>query len=177
MSLLKVSEITDLTGAGSTYMPGHVVQVVQVVKTDQFVSTSTVYEDVTGIAATITPKSSSSKILVIIQANVSSLANTLSDGAHFRISGGNSSTYIGNAAGSREQSTYTFNQLANGATLMIPMNITYLDSPSTASSVTYKLQCRRASATNVVVNRTAADSDNANFPRSPSSITLMEIAQ
>ena len=49
---------------GTSYIPGHIVQVKQTVKTDEFSTTSTSAVDVTGLSVSITPTSTSSKILV-----------------------------------------------------------------------------------------------------------------
>jgi hypothetical protein len=60
---------TVLTTAGvpASAMPaGSVLQVVSVTKTDTFSSTATSFTDITGMAATITPTSASSKILVLV---------------------------------------------------------------------------------------------------------------
>ena len=43
---------------------GNIIQVVQAVKTDTFTTSSTSFVDITGLSVTITPSSSSSKILV-----------------------------------------------------------------------------------------------------------------
>ena len=52
---------------------------------------------------------------------------------------------------------------------------TFLDSPSTTSATTYKIQGFIAGTTQYV-NRTIRDADNAYYdPRSTSSFTLMEV--
>ena len=61
----------DGTGAATihsdvVFPAGHVLQVVSTTKTDFFSTTSTTYVDVTGLSATITPSSTSSKILVSV---------------------------------------------------------------------------------------------------------------
>ena len=56
---------------------------------------------------------------------------------------------------------------------------TYLDSPSTTSSTTYKIQWRKPydnGSTPIYLNRSYDDSDNNDRPRGSSSITVMEIA-
>ena len=59
------------------------------------------------------------------------------------------------------------------------ISVMYLDSPSTTSQITYKMQLRTYAASSVTsyINRTHGDRDNANYdPRSVSSVTVMEIA-
>ena len=71
-SILNVDQINNAAGTsaitidsnGKALMPGHVVQVVQGEKAGTHTSTSTSYVDITGLSASITPTSTSSKILV-----------------------------------------------------------------------------------------------------------------
>lgn len=51
----------------------------------------------------------------------------------------------------------------------------YLDSPSTTSATTYKIQYRVAGGTSYL-NRAVADTDASYAPRTVSTITVMEIA-
>ena len=84
---------------------------------------------------------------------------------------------VGDAAGSRSQSSiFYFMDLAQSDTLqMETAAINFLDSPATTSAVTYKMQIKMNAGT-AYVNRTAADSDTADYPRLASTITLMEVA-
>ena len=59
---------------------------------------------------------------------------------------------------------------ANNAT--VPIN--YLDSPSSTSALTYKIQVRDDTS-GVRVNAAPGDSDNDTYPRGVSTITLMEV--
>jgi hypothetical protein len=53
--------------------------------------------------------------------------------------------------------------------------IEWLDSPSSTSATTYKIQFRGALAGNVYLNRTDSDVDSANSTRTASVITAMEV--
>ena len=74
-SILKVDQLQDsggnnlVTSNGSGVITaagfGKVGQVLQTVKTDTFTSTSTSFTDITGLSVSITPSSTSSKILVM----------------------------------------------------------------------------------------------------------------
>ena len=55
------------------------------------------------------------------------------------------------------------------------MHISYLDSPSTTSSTTYKLQAKAADSGTFVLGRDGDDADQANEGRTPSSIIVMEV--
>lgn len=61
-------DLSAVTGVlpGSALPAGATKQVVQTVKTDTFSTTSLTHVDVTGLSVTITPSSTSSKILVIV---------------------------------------------------------------------------------------------------------------
>ena len=70
MGTLTVDNL-NLKGSGSVTSVGTILQVVQTSKTDDFSTTSTSYTDVTGFSATITPSSTSSKVLVMVSSNTS----------------------------------------------------------------------------------------------------------
>lgn len=161
------------TGVPASGMPtGSVIQTVSTTKTDTFTSSSTSFTDITGLSVSITPISSSSKILVI----------------YSLMSGENSSNFplvrlvrdstviaVGDVSGSRVSvSSVAWGSGATNATNMQSMN--FLDSPATTSSTTYKLQISAATAgvTNYI-NRDQRDDNGGYEPRGVSSITVMEI--
>jgi hypothetical protein len=150
--------------------------VVQTVKTDAFTSTAaTGFLDVTGLTATITPSSSSAKILIVAQVSASADAG---DNFHLRLAGGNATTYVGNADGSKTRAvasvrgdTGTYEPRLN----LLAYSLVYLDSPNTTSPVTYSVQFTRHGGT-VYINRTATDSNFGSVPRGASSLTAIEVA-
>ena len=160
-------------GDGSNSGAGRLVQVVQDTKYDVSSTTSSSFADISGLAVTITPKSSSNKILVT--AELKGWAQNSQMGA-VRLRRGSTDIYIGSASDSREQCSGA-GWYANGspAQVMGTMVINYLDSPNTTSSTTYKLRWRRLS--NIAwINRTSYDANNDDNCRTVSSITVMEIA-
>jgi len=163
---------------GATLPAGSVLQVVSTAKTDTFSTSSSSYVDVTGMSATITPSSTSSKILILVQATIGWSDGTAPFG-HWRISGGNATDYVGDAAGSRVSGV--FGGIINSGTetraLNTTLSINYLDSPSTTSAVTYQLQTRLGAVSGTYyLNRSTSDPDDTNGNRGASSITLMEVA-
>jgi hypothetical protein len=175
MSQLRVNSVTNTSGAGSTYAPGHVVQVVSVSKTDVFSTSSATFTAVTGLSATITPKLSSSKILVMAQIAVG--GQSAAAMGHFKITRGGTDFYIGDGAGSRTRNVFGGIIAPNLQELLLSQSIIVQDSPSSTSALTYQVETRRGiNAGTVLVNR-AFDFDDANSGRGASSITLMEIAQ
>ena len=53
---------------------------------------------------------------------------------------------------------------------------TFLDSPSTTSSVTYKIQCRTQGSGIIYINRSATDANDSTSGRFASSLTVMEVS-
>jgi hypothetical protein len=158
--------------------PG-ILQVVSTAKTDTFSSSSTSFTDITGLSASITPTSSSSKVLVMVDTKVSVAANN-SEGVFLALSGGNSASYIGDTAGSRVSAAAGWNdRQATGVQLNLAVwqsSIIYLDAPATTSATTYNVQIRSAFGNAVVVNKSTQDTDSARGIRTASSITVMEVA-
>lgn len=151
-----------------------IVQVLSTTKTDAFTSTSTSPADITGLSVTITPTSTSNKIFVI--ATVSGASEVGQNDAYLRLARDSTAIAVGDAAGSRQQATTTLNKIAGGSLFNGPMF--YLDSPSTTSAITYKVQIWKTSGSggSLYVNRTETDGDNTSYPRTVSSIAVFEIA-
>ena len=166
---LGMQSVSDALGAGF----GKILQVVSTTKTDTFSLSSTTFTEITGLTATITPTSTSSKIMVFV--NVPFGMST-ADWRHLRIMRGATPIGIGDAAGSRQRATSAQYFGANDPTAHISAeSSSVLDSPNTTSATTYSVQVRPASGT-VYVNRTGSDFDNASNARTVASITLMEVA-
>ena len=166
---------TQLTGtiAAARLPAGSVIQVVSVTKTDAFSTTSSSFVDVTGFAATITPSSATSKILVMVSANAGANPSGV---AEFRLLRGNSEILLADSAGSRSRTSFTFYQ-GSGNNGSAGVGTNFLDSPNTTSATTYKITMRSNTDGQIVaVNRTQLDSDGASTSRATSTITLMEIA-
>lgn len=161
-----------LTKIGDAGMPaGAMLQVVQTVKTDTFSSNpSSAWIDITGLSVSITPLSSSSKILVQISI-VGGGLNAVNE-AKFRLVRDSTVIYAGDAAGNRAVGFAAGLAIDSGSTLTSCG--TFLDTPSASSALTYKIQT--FSNNTVYINRTSQDADDANRLRGASTITLMEIA-
>jgi hypothetical protein len=161
--------LTNATGLPKAALPaGSILQVLSTVKTDTFSTASTSFVDVTGMSVTITPRSTSSKILIMVGAQVSMNS---ADCTTVKILRGSTDIFIGDAAGSRPRVSSSKSFTSNG---IEAAPIIYLDSPATTSATTYKLQMRLASGT-AYLNRSSSDGDNSAHPRAASSITVMEV--
>ena len=180
MSQLRVNNVTDASGTGSTYAPGHVVQVVQGVKSDAttYGMTSrsgapTIENTVFVMNAAITPKFSNSKILV--NTNIMYVAGGSTPAlVLFRDS---TPIGLGDAAGNRRRSTAGTGLSADTNQITGNGDISFLDSPSTVSATTYSIRIWSDNSQTAFVNRSAVDSDSSTGVRTISTITLMEIAQ
>jgi hypothetical protein len=142
---------------------GKVLQVVSAVKTDTFTSTSTTPVDITGLSVTITPSATSSKIYVIT--SISGNGKNASNQAIFRLLRGSTnllepSSPADRAAGAIAVFVDNASALGNGS-------ITYLDSPSSTSSLAYTVFFKTTNASSQV-NMFRDDTQG--------SIILMEIA-
>jgi hypothetical protein len=164
----------------STKSAGTVLQVVNTFKSDTTSATSAAtldtWVDITGMSVTITPSSSSNKILILYTLNINAASG---ESVAIQFLRGSTAVGNGDAASNR---LVCFADTRMGATGQFEMGIysgTYLDSPVTTSSTTYKIQWRKPydnGSTPIYLNRSYDDSDNNDRPRGSSSITVMEIA-
>ena len=175
MSTLFVDTINEKTSGNGIYIPGHVLQVVSTTKTDTWSGTpgAGVFLDITGLSVSITPKSTTSKILVTFSANVSASAVSTTG---VRLMRDSTAISVGDAAGNRPLATTGGggNEGANWNGDVLASS--FLDSPSTTSSVTYKLQLTGNASATQYVNRKARDNNTTTDDyRMTSHITVMEI--
>lgn len=175
-------DAADLTGTvASARLPaGSVLQVVQTVKTDVFATQSQSFVDVTGLSVTITPSTSSNKILLTPYLTIGYLAHV--DMRLARSIGGGADTVllIGDQVGSnRTRSTWHGYASTSSATTydIQAVSPVYLDSPATTSAVTYKIQLAvpYSSGYWVAVGRPYSDSDASWSGYTANTITAMEV--
>lgn len=180
MSQLQCNSIVPLGGLPAGASGGGIIQCVQVVKTDSF-STSTNANGgvaVTGLSASITPRSTSNKILIMVSMTLSSN----SPGYNAAMSLYRGATLIG--AGDRTSDTSTplqqrvaaFQYIYGSNVGTTPISTLHLDSPATTSSVTYSVNIHNdGRGTTVVVGNT--DTSNNTYVQKPvAQITLMEVS-
>ena len=166
---------------GSVVLPagfsgGLGTNVVGVLKTDTFTTTSTSFVDVTGLTVTITPSSATSKILLVgniqfsITSNSSSFIQLLRD-----------ATIIGSgdSALTRTQAfAGTWNRTTDGSSFNVHPNgipVALLDSPATASAVTYKFQMKASGGT-ARLNASGSDTNDPLYSRTSSQLVAIEVA-
>jgi len=150
---------------------GKILQVVQTVKTDEFTGAGAAWRDVTGMTATITPSSSSNKIIVMYSIGISA-----ADPTGLRLYRGATHIAFGDAGPAGSQQGNVGNESYSGdGNRGFQYNMTYVDSPATTSATTYKLQTFTHSGSHYV-NRTVNNTGSNYHIRGISTITLVEVA-
>ena len=174
MSTLKVNSIIPVAGV-PTGGGGGIIQIKNAIKTDtQSTGASSNFVDITGLSVAITPTSSSSKILICC--NITAGHSAVSNVFGFRLMRGSTAIAVGDAAGNRRQ--WTFGEMtaySNTNNTTHGVGGTFLDSPSTTSATTYKLQLYNKYNT-IYINRSGEDSNSENHGRGVSAITVMEVS-
>jgi hypothetical protein len=168
------TKILNSSGKPILQQTGSVLQVVSVIKQDSFTTTSSSFTDITGLSVSITPSSTSSKILVLVQVNGSQQYTV--NRTSLRLLRDATAVNAGAVAGSR---TAAFGGFSTSDSTIPSGTVSgnFLDSPATTSSITYKMQVNvSAGSGTAYINRTQADADEAGQIRMASNITLMEIA-
>lgn len=163
--LIPSGHTLDVSGGTLVPSAGAVVQVLHGTYNTQIENTSTSYID-TGLALSITPTSTSSKILIMVDQHVR-YSSTSDQGVGFKIF--RDSTAIFTSSTTYDEYHYDGENSTNFDTRG-RRSITWLDSPSTTNPTTYKVQVALYSGTYSPFMR-LQDNNNYSF------ITLMEIAQ
>jgi hypothetical protein len=171
MSTLKANAVQTLTGKPILNSTGSILQMVQTVKTDTFTTASTTWTDLTGMSATITPSSTNNKVLVILTLCFHGDSNTQ---GYAKLVRGGTDIAIGDANGSRVR--YTVNDYINQFNQASTSTAIFLDSPSSTSATTYKVQLQSQGVGTVYVNRSTTWTDSQNSGTGFSSLVLMEVS-
>ena len=137
--LFTSTQANDLRGAF------RVLQVFSVVGNTQQTTTSATYGDITGLSITITPQSTTSKILLIAANHLIASGAVADAGIRFLRGATNIFTSV--------QGVMATN--TGGSFVSV-----YLDSPSTTSATTYKVQVNRNSGTGTVYSSVATTQSN-----------------
>lgn len=171
----QMATFPDSTGTvvtTGTPQSGSVLQVIQSTLTTGSAYTSTSYADISGLSATITPKFSTSKVLVMYRVNGSN--NISSNMNAFQIT--RNTTAIGNGSNSGQWPCHSAvrGQYSDGNPLWTSAGM-YLDSPASISALTYQIQYRVDGNTGYI-NRDPSNGATLNYATPLSTITLMEIA-
>ena len=166
-SQLRVDKILPVDGA-PTNGGGGIVQVKCTTKQDMFDTSSTSFVDVTGLSVSITPKFSTSKMLVTVHVFAS-----CEDASMLRLMF--DSTAVGNGTASDQDATHQGFAMVrqDDGNLGSGYGVQVLHTPGDTSSHTYKIQGRATNSSYALgINRRI---DNQNYSLS-SSISVMEVS-
>ena len=143
-TVLTLPAVTGNVLTDTSPKAGNVIQVVTGSTSTFTAITSTSYTDTT-LSATITPTSSSSKILAIVtqSAYTGINANTMMTAAVQLVRGSTSVYIVGYAVGGRAGTSVDGYVLMGGLA-----SFSYLDSPATTSATTYKIQGKTSTSSN-----------------------------
>jgi hypothetical protein len=147
--------------------------VVQTVKTDTFTTSSTSFTPITGLSVTITPTTNTSKVLILAQISFS--LNITTTFGFFKITGGNTAGFVGDANGSRVQALFGGTVDNDQRQAVLLATAVFLDAPASDSPVTYQVEGQVPSSS-LFVNRSNNDPNTVGAARTASSITAIEVA-
>ena len=160
----------------ATQAKGSILQVVKNQKTDVFSSTTKdAWTDITGATVTITPSATSNKVYGIFSFayGMSAFHSVM----NFKIV--RSSTVVSDVAAA-SGGAGTFQSTTYGLRAMHDTNgggfqtLTFLDSPSSTSAITYQLQYYAVQTATYYLNR--GETDSTSYGRGASTFTAMEVA-
>ena len=172
MSQLRTNSIVPLDGLPVGASGGGIIQCVQTVTTSAAQYNNTTFADIpapASLSVSITPQSSSNKILVIGDISAGGASGSYNIFQLVRNStniyaGTDSKTFIGSKI------WYPLSDGNSDGNAVGNINMVFLDSPATTSAVTYKVQVRVTSSTGAVNRRSTDDTSLA------SSLTVLEVS-
>ena len=171
-SELRVDRILPVDGA-PTGGGGSIIQVKMGTLTSVFNTTSTTMVD-TGLSVSITPKFSTSKILVNVSLGSFQNGGRLKR-ALMNIVRDSTNVIVGDARTGVECTSCVCVRAADDNYAQIPLAFTVLDSPATTSAITYKVQATRGPDSQTVYLNGNQGGD-ANSGNTASTITVMEVS-
>ena len=182
---MSITKLNNLSISAVTALPsgvgGKVLQVVSTTKTDTFsVAGTTSLVDVTGLSVSITPSSSSNKIL--ITGFIGSSTGPSGNQTFFHLIRGSTEIAKGDTAASKRlahtAAIGNVDAFGSQSWILTPIPFQHLDSPATTSATTYKIQLSGATTSNThYINRSIRDEASTNYDgRIVSTITAFEIA-
>jgi hypothetical protein len=162
----------DITGITT----GKILQVVQTVYTANttYSVTANSWFEITQLRTSITPSSTSSKILVMVNFGKIDISG---NGWSHKFVRNSTDIGVGDLVGSRKQATFGANGYGVDANQVDALTFMYLDSPNTTSSTDYKIYAAIENTT-LYLNRTGnyTNSSDAIHSTGISNMILMEVA-
>tara|TARA_Y100000389_G_C17469020_1_gene528545 strand:+ start:7623 stop:8099 length:477 start_codon:yes stop_codon:yes gene_type:complete len=139
MSTMYVNKVQELNVGSGVHIPGHVIQIENVTYSTETGTTSTTFSD-TGLSVTFTPKFSDSKILILFSLGSSGVNNTAAEArGYYRLMRDSTELY--------RMDVRAYDYGNSGSIQFSAMGQSYVDTPSTTSSIVYKIQQRSSTGT------------------------------
>lgn len=174
----RVLTLPDVNGTvATTTTAGKILQVVQTVKTSKQTIQSTSLTDIAGMSVTITPSSSSNKVLISY-----SLIAFTNGGQYWSmrlLRGSDSTIFIGDQNSSAtSQQRASFGGYTQSYVEARCIAQEFLDSPNTTSATTYKLQAHSPYSSSYIIGiNSSPTQDNYTYMNNcVSTITAIEVA-
>jgi hypothetical protein len=168
--------MANFIGPSSFNLGGAIQQVVQTVDTNEIASSGySSFSNLGGLGVTITPRSTSSKIMLLCTiGQLDHSQNTYM--MYLRFTRNNTAIFTP-SDGSRTQATHAVRGVLSGDTngqqsTVIPMLI---DSPSSTSALTYRVQLLNYNGSTFYYNRSNGNANSGGHNQCQSTITAMEI--
>ena len=161
------------SGTATGFGGGKINQVLQAVKTDtQDGTSSNTWTDISSLSQSITPSATNSKILVLFHVNCAASTN---DHVAIRLLRGSTAIHVGTSGDTGRNVFSGIRFMSDDQYHAVVMAGQYLDSPSTTSATTYKLQVNSNSGYYINRSQTTGGTTTVQRPQSVSGITLMEV--
>ena len=177
----RVYTVPDIGSDGTlatTATAGKILQVVHTIKSNGFSVTASTdnFSDITGLSASITPVSSSNKILIHFQSSFST--TSIGQRGSFRLLRDSTVVNAANADGqSTNQTIFPGLVIRDNTSMSVPVAGSFFDNPSTTSEVTYKLQVgAEGGAGTIFVNADASGNTGSTNYKGVSNLILMEVS-
>jgi len=152
---------------------GKILKVQSATKTDTFgtsayaIGAGAEFANITGLQVTLTPESSTSKVLVTVTGLMSISDST--QAAFLRVTRNTAS--VAESTGALSVNSTTFSRVSSSSDMM-PFSVSFFDEPASSSAVTYAVQVAAENAGRVIFINRSVDSDDY---RGISTITAMEV--
>ena len=162
-----------ITPTSAVQPTGAILQVLQAVKTDTFSNANEAWADITGVSVAITPASSSNKILIRYGGMLGASNNAF---GLIRLLKDSTVIFIGDQ-GESSQARASSAGVTNNSYYTVGFTGEFLDSPSTTSATTYKIQLAAGDESSTVyIGRDSQNNNEFSRSRTPTWITVMEVA-
>ena len=174
MSLLKVD---DIHTTGGTSNRGHILQVASTTLTTSaaYSISGMTWTEVTGLTTTITPSSTNSKILISV--TIGGLESSgLNQRMGMALRRNSTNIAINTDSGGNYTKASWAGSGSNSNDIKNQPSFTHLDSPSTTSSVTYRVMITTEGSYTLYINRSSSNASSSSVFKTASSLTLYEVA-